>query len=148
MLSLPFSVAWIGAAIAIAQTALLLWHLWRKYPGIPKRVPLGLRLDGRPRALASKSWLWLTPALLAAVIAVVCASMILTPPPGETHLTLLFVFFVIAEVAWFVGWTIDRQIELARGMTHRIAPTRMLLTFFPVIATIVITLALAVTQTL
>jgi hypothetical protein len=148
MLSLPFSVAWIGAAIAIAQTALLLWHLRRKYPGIPKRVPLGLRFDGRPRALASKSWLWLTPALVAAVIAVLCASMILTPPAVETHLTLLFVFFVIAEVAWFVGWTIDRQIELARGMTHRIAPTRMLLTFLPVLATIVITIALAITQTL
>lgn len=148
MLSLPFSVAWIGAAIAIVQTALLAWHLRRKYAGIPKRVPLGLRFDGRPRALASKRWLWLSPALVAVLIAILCAEMTLNPPPVETHVTLLFVFLVVAEVAWFVGWTIDRQIELARGMTHRIAPTRMLLTFLPVLATIAITLALALTQTL
>ncbi len=148
MLSLPFSVAWIGAAIAVAQTALLVWHLWRRFPAIPKRVPLGLRLDGRPRAAAAKRWLWSAPVVVAAVVVVQCAAMILTPPPDETHLTLLFVFLVIAEVAWFVGWSIDRQIELARGMTHRIAPTRMLLMALPILATIAITVALAITQTL
>ena len=41
----------------------------------------------------------------------------------------------IAEVAWFAGWTIDRQIELARKMTYRIAPSRMLRALLPLIAT-------------
>jgi hypothetical protein len=148
MLTLPFSVAWIGAAIAIAQTALLLLHLRRRYPVLPKRVPIGLRWDGRPRATGPKALLWLAPAIVAGALAIVIAAMLLDHLRAETQTTMLFVFLVVAEVAWYVQWTIDRQIEMARGMTHRIAPTRMLLTALPILATIAVAIAVAITQSI
>jgi hypothetical protein len=146
--SLPFSVAWIGVAIAVAQIAVLVLHLRRRYPSVPKRVPLGLRWDGRPRAMGAKRWLWVPPAVLAAVVAILAAVMVAEPLPEEKRLMMLFVFLVIAEVAWSCEWSTDRQIELARGMTHRIAPTRMLLIVLPILATVGVAVAVAITQSL
>jgi len=148
MMPLPFSIAWFGAAIAVAQIAFLALRRRRRYPAIPKRIPIGLGFDGRPRPAASKAWLLLAPAMLAAVVAIVVAAMVLDPVPEEKHLTMLFVFLVLAELAWLLEWTTDRQVELARGMTHRIAPSRMLLVMLPILATIGATIAVAITQSM
>ena len=148
MMPLPFSVAWFGVAIAVAQIAALAWHLQRRYAGLPKRIPTGLRFDGRPRAAGPKAFLWLAPAILAAVMVALVTAMIVDPQADEKRLTMLFVFLVIAEVAWLCEWTTDRQVELARGITHRIAPSRMLLVILPILATIGVLIAVAITQSL
>jgi hypothetical protein len=53
------------------------------------------------------------------------------------------VFLILAEVAWYVGWALDRQIEMARKMTFRIAPARMLRVALPLLATIALTVFIA-----
>jgi hypothetical protein len=136
---------WLGVAIAVLQSGLLASHLLRAYPTIPKRVPLGLRFDGRPRTLGPKALLWLAPGILFAVIAVSLALFVVEPRAEEKDVTLLLVFLVMAEVAWLLQWTIDRQIELARGMTFRIAPMRLLLIVLPLLATIGVTIVVAAT---
>lgn len=144
MITLPFPVAWIGAALAVAQVVLLFVHLARRYPAIPKRVPIGLRFDGRPRMPAAKSWLWVGPIVIALVVAVLGVLTALDRSGRQTGTMMLFVFLAIAECAWFLQWTIDRQIELARGMTHRIAPSRLLLTILPILATLAIAIAIGI----
>jgi len=148
MMPLPFSIAWIGAAIAIAQIAILAWHLRRRYPSLPKRMPTGLRFDGRPGPTGPKALLWLGPAIIATVTAILVVFLLARPLPEEARLTTFLVFVVIAEVAWLCEWVTDRLVELARGMTHRIAPTRLLLAILPMLATIGIALVVAITQTL
>jgi hypothetical protein len=133
--------------IAIVAIALLFWHVARRYGSAPKRIPIGVRIDGRPRRLGTRRWLWLAPGVLAGAMAILTAAVATRPPPDEGRTTIALVFFTIAEVAWFVAWTIDRQIELGRGMTHRIPPARTLRVFFPILATVVITLALAIRPT-
>jgi hypothetical protein len=131
--------------IAIAAIAGLFWYVARRYPTAPKRIPTGIRIDGRPGRLGTRRRLWVAPCMLLAIIAIVGSlSMALRPIPDEGRATVALVFLIIAQVAWFVAWTMDRQIELARGMTHRVAPARMLRVFFPIAATIVFTLFLAI----
>ena len=43
------------------------WHVARRYPAAPKRVPMRLRIDGRPGPLGTQSLLWLAPVIMAAV---------------------------------------------------------------------------------
>ena len=145
---LPFSVAWFGAAIAVVQVAVLFVHLARRYGAIPKRLPLGLRFDGRPRAPGAKAWLWVAPAVLAAVVAGLCVRTALEPGARYEGPTDLLAFLVLAESAWLVQWTIDRQIEIARGMTYRVAPQRLLLVVAPVVVTLCIALAFAISRSL
>ena len=132
----------IGAAI-FALVALF-WHVARRYPNAPKRVPTGVRLDGRPRRLGSRRWLWFAPSALLVVMTILGAAMIRKPPAEDVRTTIALVFFIVAEVAWFVAWTTDRQIELARGMTFRIPPSRTLRVLAPILATVAVTLALAI----
>jgi hypothetical protein len=134
----------VAVGIAIAAVVALFWYVARRYPTAPKRVPLGLRIDGRPRALGMRRWLWVAPGVLVAAMAILSTAVVMRPPADDERTTIALVFLIIAEVAWFVAWTTDRQIELARGMTHRIPPGRTLRVFFPILATIVITIVLAI----
>ncbi len=133
----------VAYGIAVIAVLLLFWHVRRRYPSAPKRVPLGLRIDGRPRKSAAKRWLWLGPAVMAAIVAGLGVFLFTAPPGVDERTTIALVFVVIAEVAWFVAWTTDRQLELARGMTYRIPPMRTLRAFFPILVTTVVTLVLA-----
>jgi hypothetical protein len=134
----------VAAGIAIAAIVALFWYVARRYPSAPKRVPLGLRIDGRPRRLGTRRWLWFAPCVLVAVTGISIAAVVTRPPPDDGRTTVALVFLTLAEAAWFLAWTMDRQIELARGMTHRIPPARTLRVFFPILATIVVALDLAI----
>jgi len=134
----------IAYGVAVAATLLLIRHFARKYPSIPKRVPLNIGFDGRPsRRTGPKALLWIAPLVLAAVVVLLGALLALDPPAREPQLPLALVFMIIAEVAWFVAWTYDRLIEIARKMTYRISPLRMLRAFSPILASIVVVLILA-----
>ena len=137
-LSLPVSIA-----LALFAQFALVWHVARRVPQAPKRVPLGMGFDGRPRRLASRRWLWMAPGTLLGVTAILGAAILRRPPSPDAHVTLALIFFIIAEIAWFLAWTTDRQIELARGMTYRIAPARTLRVFAPILLTIAVALLLA-----
>ena len=136
----------LPAACGLAIVAILLfaWHVRRRYPSAPKMVPLTLRIDGRPGRMAPKRWLWLPPVIMAAVVAVLTAVLLRAPGAAEQRTTIALVFLTTAEVAWFGAWQTDRQIELARKMTYRIAPLRTLRVFFPILVTIVVTVIVAV----
>ena len=132
----------IAYGVAVAAILLLFRHVARRYRTCPKRIPLGIGLDGRPRSGGSKRWLWVPPIVMAAVIALLGVLLAIEPVRQDQQVTIALVLVILAEVAGFAAWSVDRQIELARGMTFRIAPSRTLLAFFPVLATIGIMLFL------
>jgi hypothetical protein len=134
---------WLADAFALATVAAVGWRLARRYPSIPPRVPLRLRLDGRPVAVGSKAGLWLAPVATLAVTLALTAFSIARPPSDYQRPSLTLVFVICAEAAWYVGWTIDRLVEIARGMTVRIAPGRIFGLAFPILATMVIALVVA-----
>jgi len=142
-------VSWSLAALAIADAVAILSVAWagvrlaRRYPAIPPRVPLRLRLDGRPRLVGPKSGLWLGPAVLAAVTLGLTIAAIARPPTELQRPALIFAFLMCAECTWFAAWTIDRLIEIARGMTVRIAPQRIFGLAFPILATVAVVAAVA-----
>jgi|GEM_PF-1690571 len=134
----------VACGIAVVAILLLAWHVARRYPSAPKNVPLKLRIDGRPGRMASKRWLWLPPAVMAAVAAMLGIILLRAPPPAEQRTTVALVFLLIAEVAWFGAWQTDRQIELARKMTYRVAPVRTLRALFPIIVTAIVAVVVAI----
>jgi hypothetical protein len=134
----------IAFGIAIVALLVLIWHVGRRYPIAPKRVPMRVNIDGRPGRLGPKALLWLAPAAVAIVLGTLGIALAANPPKPEHRLLLTLVLFTVAEVTWFVGWMTDRQIELARKMTYRIAPSRTLRAFFPILATVVVTIVIAV----
>jgi len=134
-------VAWGLAVVAIL---LLAWHVARRYPSAPKNVPMKLRIDGRPGGLGSKRWLWAAPIAIAAVTALLTVVVLRAPPLPEQRTAVALVFVLIAEVAWFGAWQTDRQIELARKMTYRVAPVRTLRALFPILVTAVVAVVLAI----
>jgi uncharacterized membrane protein len=134
----------IACGLAVAATLLMIWHVARCYPTAPKRVPLHIGYDGRPSAFAPKPLLWLAPGIVAAVVAFVTVMVLALAPPRADQRTLVaVVFLIMAEVAWLVTWMIDRQIELARKITYRIAPGRLFRAIFPMLATIVVLIVIA-----
>jgi hypothetical protein len=153
---LPFAkvelvdVSWSLAALAIVDAVAIFSVAWagvrlaRRYRAIPARVPLRLRLDGRPQAVGPKSGLWAGPVVLAAITLGLTIAVVVRPPTEAQRPALIFAFLMCAECTWFVAWTIDRLIEIARGMTVRIAPQRIFGLAFPILATI----AFAVVATL
>ena len=124
-------------AIAVLSVLWLVWHVARRYPAAPKRVPVGIRIDGRPRRLGPKAILWLAPAVIAITMCAAGALLFVHPPRSDQLYVLALTVLLIAELAWFAGWTVDRQIELARKMTYRIAPGRTLRALAPIIVTVV-----------
>jgi hypothetical protein len=136
----------LPVACGIAAVAILFffWHVGRRYPSAPKMVPLRVRADGRPGRMGRKRWLWLPPVVLAAVTALLSV-LLLRAPDAAAHRTIIaLVFLTMAEVALFGVWQTDRQIELARKMTYRVAPARTLRAIFPILVTAVVTIVVAV----
>ena len=127
----------IAFAIAVLSVLWLLWHVARRYPPAPKRVPTGIRFDGRPGRLGAKRTLWFAPIVIALTLAATGVALLRYPARSDQHLLLALVVLLIAELAWFGAWTIDRQIELARKMTYRVAPSRTLRALLPLIATVI-----------
>jgi hypothetical protein len=127
----------IAFAVAVLSVLWLVWHVARRYPAAPKRVPTGIRFDGRPGRLGTKRTLWLAPAIIALTLGALGTALLISRPAPDQHLLLALVTLLIGEVAWYAGWTTDRQIELARKMTYRIAPGRTLRALLPLLVTMV-----------
>ncbi|HTD36255.1 MAG TPA: hypothetical protein VK669_01980 [Candidatus Limnocylindrales bacterium] len=139
MLPLAFALALI-AALWMVQ------HLARRYPSVPKRIPARIGIDGRPsKQVVGKWFLWLAPAILAAVIVGLgVAVWSVRPPPDEsTRPILALAFLICAELVYFITWMTDRQIEIARKMTYRISPARTLRAALPVLLTTAVVLVMA-----
>ncbi len=134
----------VAIAVAIVAVIALCRHVARRYPAAPERMPSGIGIDGRPGREVSRRWLWIPPCVLVAVTAFLSTVFVRQPPPADKVVTIALAFLAIAEVAWLMIWVTDRQIELARGMTYRIAPARMFRAVAPLLVTIAITLFLAI----
>ena len=135
----------VACGFAVAATVLLVWHVARRYAVAPKRVPLHIGYDGRPGRFAPKALLWLAPAIVVAVVALLVVVVTAVEPPRSDQRALVATVFVImAEAAWLVAWMTDRQIELARKITYRIAPGRLFRALFPILATTVIVIVMAI----
>ena len=132
----PFMLP-VAFGFAVVCVLWLFVHVARRYPAAPKRVPAGLRYDGRPGRLGPKALLWLAPVIIAIVLGLTGGGLLAAPPRTDQRLLLTLVMLTIAEVTWFAGWTIDRQIELARKMTYRVAPSRLFRALLPLLATVV-----------
>jgi hypothetical protein len=135
----------VAYGIAVAATVLLIRHLALRYRSVPARIPRRIGIDGRPsKRTGPKSLLWIAPVVMVVVVAMMGVFLIVDPPAGDRRLPLALMFVVLAEVAWFVAWMNDRHIEVARKMTYRISPARTLRVFFPVLATLAVTIAIAI----
>ena len=134
----------LGYGVAAAAALLLVRHVARRYPSFPPRAPLGIRFDGRPPTRPiPKIALWFAPAVVVLVVAILGAALVRDPPREDQQIVLALLFLAIAEVAWLIGWSVDRQLELVRKMTFRIAPARMLRAIGPIVVTIAISVILA-----
>jgi len=125
-----------GYVIAVLATLLLIRHVARLWPNAPPRIPLQIGLDGRPRWLAPRGFVWLAPAIVAAVVIVLGFAVAATPPDGTSAPALFLVFLTIAEVCGLVGWTTGLQVQLGRNQTYRIAPIRLLRAAVPILLTV------------
>ena len=134
----------VACALAVIAIVFFFWHVGRRYPSAPKIVPLQLRIDGRPGQWHSKRWLWLPPWIMIIVTALLSAVVLRVPGASEPRTVIALVFLTIAEVALFGVWQTDRQIELARKMTYRVAPARTLRALFPILVTTAVAIVLAV----
>ncbi len=134
----------IALAVAVLSVLWLVWHVARRYRSAPKRIPMGIRIDGRPRRFGPKAMVWAAPAAVAIALGVAGASMLMHPPRSDQRFLVALVVLLIAELAWFAGWIIDRQIELARKMTYRVAPSRTLRALLPVILTVIMIVVVSV----
>jgi hypothetical protein len=141
-------VVWVAAACALASQLWFIARLARRYARIPVRVPLRLRLDGRPRAAGSKAGLWIAPIALFVVTLGLAIVLVRRPPPNWDDVLIALAFLICAEVGWFVAWTTDRQVEVARGMTVRIAPKRIVALASPLAVTVLVAIVEAIAQSL
>jgi hypothetical protein len=144
----PLVFLWLADALALAAGIAACWRLARRFKSLPPRVPLRLRFDGRPRAVGPKAGLFLAPGATLFVVVVLTIALLVHRPPEYQRPALALAFVILAEIAWFAAWSSERQIEIARGMTVRIAPQRMVAIAFPIAATIVIALAVIIGQTM
>lgn len=127
----------IAYGVAVVAVLLLVRHLAGRYRSVPARVPLNIGIDGRPsKRSGPKALLWLAPAILGAVLITLGVALAVDPPKHDQELPLALTFLIVSEVAWFCSWVIDRQIELARKMTYRIAPARLLRASLLIIASV------------
>ena len=138
----PFALP-VAVAAAALSALWLIWHVARQYAAAPKRVPMRIRVDGRPGRLASKAVLWLAPVAIAAVIVAFGLLLVTAPPRPEQRTLVALAMLALAEAAWFAGWSADRQIEMARKMTYRVAPSRLLRAMLPILVTVVAAVAVA-----
>ncbi len=129
----------IAYGIAVVAVLWLIRHVAQGYRSAPKRVPINIRADGRPGRLVPKPLLWVAPGTVAAVVIALGLAIFTTPQKTDEHVILTLVMLTLAEVTWFVGWAGDRQIEMARKMTYRVAPARLLRTLLPIIVTVAVT---------
>ena len=136
----------IAFGLAIAATLMLVFRVWRRYPLVPARVPMRIRIDGRPsKRSVPKIALWTAPVILAAVLGLLGAAFFgFARPAEDVHVLIALVFLILAECAWYSGWLIDRQIEVARKMTYRVAPSRIFRAALPILLSVVVVLAVAV----
>jgi uncharacterized membrane protein len=134
----------IAFVLAVVATLLLLRHVAVRYPAIPARIPARLGIDGRPsNRLVGKAVVWVPPVAMAVILAVLGVLLLTSPPREDQRTVIALVFVIFAETAWCVGWSLDRQIEVARKMTYRVSPARTLRVMLPLLATIAITLVIA-----
>ncbi|HEY0614514.1 MAG TPA: hypothetical protein VGC96_07725 [Candidatus Elarobacter sp.] len=135
----------IAFAIAMAAALLLLRHVARRFPTIPARLPWRINADGRPSRTSSPKWtVWLSPAVLIGVLLLLGVITFGVDPPHEAkRLILALTFIVCAEAAAFAAWTIDRQIEIARKMTYRVAPARLFRACLSLLLTVAVLLFVA-----
>ena len=133
----------IAFGFAFVCVLWLIWHVGRRYPAAPKRVPTGIRYDGRPGRLGPKAFLWVAPVIIALCVGATGTGLLVTPPRPDQHVLPALVMLALAETSWLAGWITDRQIELARKMTYRVAPSRIFRALLPLLATIVAMLFVA-----
>ena len=127
----------IAFAIAAIAALWMVQHVARRYPSVPKKIPARILVDGRPsKELVGKWFVWFAPSVLVAAIAAFGVLVFVVKPPDESARAIVaLAFLVCAEAVYFVTWLTDRQIEIARKMTYRIAPARTFRAALPVLLT-------------
>lgn len=128
----------IAFGIALAATVILALHVYRRLPAMPKRMPLGIGIDGRARTRAPRAFVWLIPGTLALAVLGVGARLLATPPDPDAQPVLALVLLELAVVAGMLSWVVDRLIELARDQTFRVKPGRLLVATLPTLAGMVV----------
>lgn len=133
----------IAFGIAVVATLLLALHVLRRFPTMPARIPLNIRIDGRPGQPYPRAFVWLVPAIFAVIVAGVGVGLLRNPPTSPHRAVLALVLLQIALVAYLMAWVVDRLIELGRRQTYRIAPGRIALVIAAIVAPIVLILFVA-----
>lgn len=128
----------IAFGIAFAATVFLALHVYRRLPAMPKRMPLGIGIDGRARTRAPRAFVWIIPGGLALAVLGVGAGLLTTPPDPDAQPVLALVLLELAVIAGLMSWVVDRLVELARDQTFRVKPGRLLVATLPTLAGVVV----------
>ena len=104
-------IVWLAVALALFTQLLLVGHMARRWPSVPREIPYGT-LPGRyflwgPRAIA-----WLTPAVMIVLIVFVAAIIWQTPLLQQQPL-MAIPFILIALSMPLVQRSIDDKIDAA-----------------------------------
>ncbi len=124
----------IAYGIALVATAFLALHVRGRFPTMPKRMPLGIGIDGRARQRAPRAFVWLIPGTLGFVMLALGAGLLTAPPDPDRQPVLALVLLELAAIAVWMRWIVDRLIELARDQTFRVRPARLLASSLPMVA--------------
>lgn len=128
----------IAFGIALAAAALLALHVYRRLPAMPKRMPLGIGIDGRPRTRAPRAFVWTIPGALGLAVLGVGFGLLARPPEPDQQPLLALVLLELALVAALMSWVVDRLVELGRDQTFRVKPSRLLVATLPTLAGVVL----------
>jgi hypothetical protein len=129
----------IAFGVALAATAFLALHVYRRLPTMPKRMPLGIGIDGRARkGRAPRAFVWVIPAALALAVVGTGFALLTAPPDPDQQPLPTLVLVELAVVAGLMVWVVDRLVELGRDQTFRVKPSRLLVATLPTLAGIVL----------
>ncbi len=126
-------VVGLAFGIAVVATALLALHVRTRFAAMPKRMPLGIGIDGRARQRAPRAFVWVIPGTLALVVLAVGAGLLTAPPEPGRQPVLALVLLELALIAASLRWIVDRLIELGRDQTFRVRPARLLAAMLPML---------------
>ena len=112
----------LAYGIAFAATVLLALHVYRRLPAMPKRMPLGIGIDGRARQRVPRAFVWIIPGALALAVLATGAGLLHAPPDPDQQPLMTLVLGELAVVAGLLaGWWTGSS---SSGATRRSASSR------------------------
>ena len=104
-------IVWLSVAVALFAQLLLIAHIVRRWPSVPRQIPYGT-LPGRYFLWGPRAILWSTPAVFVIIIAAV-AGIIWETPLLQRQPLMAIPFVLLALTMPLIRRSIDDKIDAA-----------------------------------